>query len=107
MFNIMADTCVWLDMAKEPQQQLLLSVIEELVKLQEINILLPSVVCDEFQRNRKRIVDDSRKSLSSVFKRVKEVVDKYGDATSKNKVMVSSTILTTDSPRSATQSGTQ
>lgn len=74
-------------MAKEPQQQLLLSIIEELVKLQEINILLPSVVSDEFQRNRKRIVDDSRRSLSSVFKRVKEVVDKYGDTTSQKKVM--------------------
>ena len=32
MFKILADTCVWLDMAKEPQQQLLLSVLEELIK---------------------------------------------------------------------------
>jgi hypothetical protein len=87
MFKILADTCVWLDMAKEPQQQLLLSVLEELVKLQEVEILLPSVVIDEFQRNRQRIIDDSRKSLSSVFKRVKEAVDKYGDAGAKKKVL--------------------
>ena len=76
MLKILADTCVWLDMAKEPQQQLLLSVLEELIKLQEVKILLPSVVVDEFHRNRQRIIDDSRKSLSSVFKRVKEAVDK-------------------------------
>ncbi|WP_152054209.1 PIN domain-containing protein [Tautonia marina] len=87
MFKIMADTDVWLNMAKEPQQQLLLSVLEELVKRQEVGILLPAVVIDEFQRNRQRIIDDSRKSLSSVFKRVKDAVDKYGDASSKREVL--------------------
>jgi len=87
MFKTLADTCVWLDMAKEPQQQLLLSVLEELIKLQEVEILLPKVVVDEFHRNRQRIIDDSRRSLSSVFKRVKEAVDKYGDSASKDKVM--------------------
>src|ERR1043165_36246 len=87
MFKILADTCVWLDMAKEPQQQILLGVLEEMIRLQEVTILLPRVVLDEFQRNRQRIIDDSRKSLSSVFKRVKEAVDKYGDADAKKKVL--------------------
>jgi len=87
MFKILVDTSVWLDMAKEPQQQLLLSVLEELIKLHEVGILLPSVVVDEFQRNRQRVIDDSRRSLSSVIKRVKEAVDKYGNSTSKNKVL--------------------
>jgi len=87
MFKILVDTSVWLDMAKEPQQQLLLSVLEELIKLQEVSILLPTVVVDEFQRNRQRVIDDSRRSLSSVFKRVKEAVDKYGDSASKTKVL--------------------
>lgn len=87
MFKVLADTCVWLDMAKEPQQQLLLSVLEELVKLQDVSILLPRVVIEEFHRNRQRIVDDSRKSLSSVFKRVKDAIEKYGDAASKKEVL--------------------
>jgi PIN domain len=87
VFNLLSDTCVWFDMAKEPQQQLLLSVLEELIKLQEVKILLPRVVVHEFQRNRQRIIDDSRKSLSSVFKRVKEAVAKYGDTASKDDVM--------------------
>lgn len=87
MFKILVDTCVWLDMAKEPQQQLLLSVLEELIKLQEVGILLPRVVVDEFQRNRPRIIEDSRRSLSSVFKRVKEAVEKYGEAGTKKKVL--------------------
>jgi hypothetical protein len=30
-------------MAKEPQQQLLLSVLEEMVKMQEVTILLPRI----------------------------------------------------------------
>jgi hypothetical protein len=87
MFKILVDTCVWMDMAKEPQQQLLLSVLEELIKLQEVGILLPEVVVDEFQRNRQRLIDDSRKSLSSVFKRVKEAVDKYGESGSRKMVL--------------------
>jgi hypothetical protein len=87
MFKILADTSVWLDMAKEPQQQLLLSVLEELIRLQEVGILLPRVVVDEFQRNRQRIVEDSRRSLSSVFKRVKDAVEKYGDSKSKKAVL--------------------
>ena len=62
---------------KEPQQEL----------LQEVGILLPRVVVDEFQRNRQKVVDDSRRSLSGVFKRVKEAVYKYGDSTSKKKVL--------------------
>jgi hypothetical protein len=87
MFKLLVDTSVWLDMAKEPQQELLLSVLEELIKLQEVGILLPRVVIDEFQRNRQRVVDDSRRSLSGVIKRVKEAVDKYGGSASKKKVL--------------------
>src|SRR4051794_6736472 len=87
MFKLLVDTSVWLDMAKEPQQQLLLSVLEELIKMQEVGILLPRVVVDEFQRNRQRIIDDSRRSLSSVIKRVKEAVDKYGVPASKEKML--------------------
>ena len=49
MLRILADTCVWLDIAKEPEQQLLPSVLKELIKLQEVGILLPRGVVEEFR----------------------------------------------------------
>ncbi len=79
MHKILVDTCVWLDMAKDPEQQALLNVVEELVKRKELVLIVPKTVVDEFARNKERIIKESCQSLSSVFKRVKEVVDKFGD----------------------------
>src|SRR4051812_7502308 len=80
MFNILVDTCVWLDLAKDPDQQPLLSVLEELVKLNEVRLIVPRIVLSEIARNKARIVLESGRSMSTVFKRVKEAVSKHGDA---------------------------
>lgn len=87
MVKILVDTCVWLDLAKDPDQQPLLSVIEELIKMNELSLIVPRTVIIEFERNKAKIVKESSKSLSSVFKRVKEAVDKFGDPKKKRKVL--------------------
>jgi hypothetical protein len=87
MHKILIDTCVWLDIAKDPEQQALLSVIEELVKRQELVLIVPRIVLDEFARNKEKIIKESSQSLSSVFKRVKEAVDKFGDPKKKKIVL--------------------
>jgi hypothetical protein len=87
MHKILVDTCVWLDMAKDPDQQALLNVIEELVKRKELTLIVPKIVVQEFERNKKRIIKESSQSLSSVFKRVKNVVDKFGDPKKKKIVL--------------------
>lgn len=79
MFNILVDTCVWLDLAKDPDQLPLLAVLEELVSLKEVKLIVPRVVLGEIARNKARIVQESGRSMSNVFKRVKEAVDKFGD----------------------------
>lgn len=86
MFRLLIDTCVWLDIAKDPQLQPLLSVLEELVQMHAVSLIVPRTVVDEFQRNKSRIVEESCRSLSGVFKRVKEAVNKFGD--SKQKMLV-------------------
>ena len=83
MFNILVDTCVWLDAAKDVDQQPLLGVLEELVKLNEVRLIVPRIVIDEFSRNKARIVQESGRSLSGVFKRVKDAVEKFGDVKKK------------------------
>lgn len=87
MFKILIDTCVWLDLAKDHQQQALLGALEELVRGKQVSLILPRTVVDEFTRNKARIVAESRQSLSSTLKRVKAVVDKFGDTKRKRLVL--------------------
>ena len=83
MFRILIDTCVWLDLAKDYRQQALLETLEELVRLEEVSLILPQVVVDEFSRNKSRVIDNSNRSLSGSLKRAKEAIDKFGDSRGK------------------------
>jgi hypothetical protein len=79
VFKILIDTCVWLDLAKDYQQQAILTALEELILQGDIALILPRTVIDEFARNKARIIQENKRSLSSTLKRVKEVVGIYGD----------------------------
>jgi hypothetical protein len=76
MFRMLIDTCVWLDLAKDPKQVPALGVVEEMVKLGIVSLIVPRLVLDEFRRNRGRIARESAKSLSAHFRLVKEAVGK-------------------------------
>ena len=47
-FHVLIDTCVWLDAAKDHQQQAILAALEELVHEGDIALILPRIVVDEF-----------------------------------------------------------
>jgi hypothetical protein len=83
-FNILIDTCVWLDVAKDYQQQAILSALEELIRQEGIALILPRTVVDEFARNKARVIEESSRSLSSTLKRVKEAVERFGDPRKKS-----------------------
>ncbi len=87
MFKILIDTCVWLDLAKNYQQQPILSALEDLIHQGEGELILPRIIIDEFARNKLRIIEESSRSLSGVLKRVKEVVEKLGDPSQKHVVL--------------------
>ncbi len=87
MFKILIDTCVWLDLAKDYQQQPLIGALEELVREGEVALILPRIIVDEFSRNKSRIIEESNRSLSGTLKRVKEAVDKVGDPRRKRMVL--------------------
>lgn len=86
-FNLLIDTCVWLDVAKDYQQQAILAALEELIRQGDIALILPRTVVDEFARNKVRVIEDSSRSLSSTLKRAKEAVEKFGDPRKKNTVL--------------------
>lgn len=89
MFKMLIDTCVWLDLAKDPRQAPLLSVVEEMVKIGIVTLIVPRLVLDEFRRNRERIAKESAKSLSAHFRLVKDAVGKIGGDKRKMQVVLS------------------
>ncbi len=90
MFNILIDTSVWLELAKDQRQTPLLGVVEEMVKQKLATLIVPRVVVlDEFRRNRHRIITESTKSLSSHFRLVKDAVGKIGGNKRRMRVVLS------------------
>jgi len=88
MFRILVDTCVWLDLAKDAKQTAVLGVVEELVRRNELALIVPRIVLDEFKRNRDRIAKESAKSLNSHFRIVREAVAKVGGNKRKLKAII-------------------
>jgi hypothetical protein len=78
MFKLLVDTCVWLDIAKDPKQASVLDVLSEMIRLGMITLIVPRPILDEFQRNRERIAKESVKSLSTHFRLVRNAVGKIG-----------------------------
>ncbi|MDB5024920.1 MAG: hypothetical protein JWP78_2675 [Mucilaginibacter sp.] len=87
MLNLLIDTCVWLDLAKDPAQQKILGVIEELIDMGEVTLLLPGTVLKEFNNNKERIIKESNQSLSSAVKRTRMIVEKLGSGEAKKIVL--------------------
>jgi hypothetical protein len=79
LFKVLIDTCVWLDLAKNYQQQSILTALEELLRLGEVALILPRTVVDEFARNKSHVIEENSRSLSSTLKRTKEAVWLFGD----------------------------
>lgn len=76
--RLLLDSCVWLDIAKDYRQRPTISALEELVKADVIQLIVPRQVIDEFTRNKERIVKESGQSLASTFRRVKDAVRQFG-----------------------------
>lgn len=89
MFKLLIDTCVWLDVARDPRQHPVIGVVEEMIKEKRIALVVPTIVLDEFRRNRDRIAKESARSLRAHFQVVKEAVNKVGGAKRRLKTVLS------------------
>lgn len=87
MIKILIDTCVWLDIAKDHKQQAIISVLDELIEEKKVELILPQIVVEEFERNKDRILEDSKRSLVGIISRVKEIVNKMGEEEEKETVL--------------------
>ena len=89
MFKMLIDTCAWLDLAKDPRQEPIVGVIEEMVRQKLIELIVPRIVLDEFKRNRERIARERSKSISTHIRLVKEAVGKIGGDKRRVRVVLS------------------
>ncbi len=83
----MIDTCVWLDIAKDPSQFFLIDTLETVVREKKAKLLVPRIVIDEFERNQDRISKENTQSFNSVVKRVKDSINKYGDKKRRKRIV--------------------
>ena len=77
--KLLIDTSVWLDLAKDYRMSAVLTAVEDLIDAGTIELIMPQIVMDEFARNRDKVVEQSRRSLSSHIKRVREAVAEFGE----------------------------
>lgn len=66
---------------------------DELVRQRDVELILPRTVVDEFARNKARVVEESSRSLSGNFKRVKDAVENLEIHGKRTKLSASLTIL--------------
>lgn len=75
--HLLIDTCVWLDLTKDYRQLPVLEAVAALVEAGELHLILPQIIVDEFGRNKERVVAESKRSLSSHFRLVREAVVQF------------------------------
>jgi|ERR1035441_3050773 hypothetical protein len=78
MLYVLADTNVWLDLAKDVNGQKLIVAVRVLVHEGRLTLLVPQLVVDEFERNRSRVEADMTRSLSANLRRVRDEIEQYG-----------------------------
>lgn len=77
--KILIDTCVWLDLAKDYRTIPVLTAVEDLVTADAIQLIVPETIPAEFARNKDRVMEDTKKGLTSHFKRVREAIAQFGE----------------------------
>lgn len=88
MFNVLIDTCVWLDMAQDPKQTPLLLVVESMVREGLMRPVVPRVVIDEFRRNRARVAQASTRSLKGHVAQVKDAINRVDGNARRKKALL-------------------
>jgi hypothetical protein len=73
--RMLVDTCVWLDLAKDPTGRSLIGTFEELVRADEITPVVTRTILNEFAENKARLMEDSGHSVSSMRRHAREGVN--------------------------------
>lgn len=78
MHLVMLDTCVWLDISTQKAELPMLTAIENLVEDGVIKLLVPELVRAEFERNKDRVIEATRKRIAGEIRVVKGIIESFG-----------------------------
>lgn len=78
MLHLLVDTSVWLDLAKRRDGQKLIHALGQVVLDGDVELLVPALIRDEFERNRGRIESSMTTSVAERFRLLKKDVDDFG-----------------------------
>jgi hypothetical protein len=78
MLHLLVDTSTWLDLSKRRDGQRWIVALRVLIHQGEVELLVPPLVIDEFERNRERVATSMTASVAQRFKLIKQDLDEYG-----------------------------
>jgi len=78
MLHLLVDTSTWLDLSKRRDGQKWIVALRLLIHQDEIELLVPAVVVDEFERNRERVETTMTANVAQRFKLLKQDLGDYG-----------------------------
>ena len=78
MLHLLVDTSTWLDLSKRRDGQRWIVALRVLVQQGEVELMVPQLIIDEFERNRERIETSMTSSIAQRFKAIKQDLDDYG-----------------------------
>ena len=78
MIHVLVDTSIWLDLAKRRDSQKWIVAVRALTSQNKLELIVPAIVLDEFERNRGRIEAAMTSSVADRFKLLKKDLDEYG-----------------------------
>lgn len=67
------------DLAKNYREQPVIGALEDLIKARVIELVVPKIVLDEFERNKARVIEAAQRSLQSHVRLVREAVNRFAD----------------------------
>lgn len=78
MHYLYIDTCVWLTIAKSKNQHALLEAFNQLLENKETAIIIPTLVKEEFLRNKERVIEATKQQVGAEFHKIKKIIGIYG-----------------------------
>lgn len=84
MLYLLVDTSAWLDLARDFRATSTISTLEDLVGGGDVELIVPEVVREEFNRRKDKLAEETRKGLQTHFRLVREAIKRLGDEAGKD-----------------------
>ena len=78
MLHLLVDTSVWLDTAKDVHGERLIAAVRTLVHQRQVEVLVPPVVVEEYDRNRGHVVSSLSASTRAHVRTVRAALAEHG-----------------------------